>query len=132
MGAPFGVFALNLAAITAALCMGPEAHPDPQRRWLAAATAGVIYLLIGVFAAPLAALFVALPRELVIAIAGIALVPTIGRGLHAALADEAQRDAALVTFLVTASGLTLWGVGSAFWGVLFGGAALLAWRVRSA
>lgn len=131
IGAPFGVFALNLAAITAALCMGPEAHPDPQRRWLAAATAGVIYLLIGVFAAPLAALFVALPRELVVAIAGIALVPTIARGLHAALADETQRDAALVTFLVTASGLTLWGIGSAFWGVLFGVAALFAWRTHS-
>jgi benzoate membrane transport protein len=126
--APFGVFALNLAAITAALCMGPEAHPDPQRRWLAAAAAGVLYLLVAVFAAPLAALFLSLPKELVMTIAGLALLPTIGRGLHAALADEAQRDAALVTFLVTASGLTLWGIGPAFWGVVFGLIALIAWR----
>lgn len=126
--APFGVFALNLAAITAALCMGPEAHPDPQRRWLAAAAAGLLYLLVAVFAAPLAALFLSLPKELVMTIAGLALLPTIGRGLHAALADEAQRDAALVTFLVTASGLTLWGIGPAFWGVVFGLIALIAWR----
>lgn len=125
--APFGVFALNLAAITAALCMGPEAHPDPQRRWLAAAAAGVLYLLVGAFAAPLAAFFLSLPRELVVTVAGLALLPTIGRGLHAALQDEVQRDAALVTFLVTASGMTLWGVGSAFWGVVFGATALLVW-----
>ena len=130
--APFGVFALNLAAITAALCMGPEAHPDPQRRWLAAAAAGLLYLLVAVFAAPLAALFLSLPKELVMTIAGLALLPTIGRGLHAALADEAQRDAALVTFLVTASGLTLWGIGPAFWGVVFGLIALIAWRTPDA
>lgn len=130
--APFGVFALNLAAITAALCMGPEAHTDPQRRWLAAAAAGVLYLLVAVFAAPLAALFLSLPKELVMTIAGLALLPTIGRGLHAALADEAQRDAALVTFLVTASGLTLWGIGPAFWGVVFGLIALIAWRTPDA
>lgn len=126
--APFGVFALNLAAITAALCMGPEAHPDPARRWLAAAMAGVFYLLVALFAAPLAALFTALPTSLVATIAGLALLPTIGRGLHAALADDAQRDPALITFLVTASGLTLWGIGSAFWGVVFGVCALLAWQ----
>lgn len=130
--APFGVFALNLAAITAALCMGPEAHPDPQRRWLAAAAAGLLYLLVAVFAAPLAALFLSLPKELVMTIAGLALLPTIGRGLHVALADEAQRDAALVTFLVTASGLTLWGIGPAFWGVVFGLIALIAWRTPDA
>jgi benzoate membrane transport protein len=130
--APFGAFALNLAAITAALCMGPEAHPDPQRRWLAAAAAGVLYLLVAVFAAPLAALFVSLPKELVMTIAGLALLPTIGRGLHAALADDAQRDAALVTFLVTASGLTLWGIGPAFWGVVFGLIALIVWRTPDA
>jgi benzoate membrane transport protein len=76
--------------------------------------------------------FAALPRELVIAIAGLALLPTIGRGLQAAVADESERDPALVTFLVTASGLTLWGIGPAFWGVVFGVAALLAWRPRAA
>ena len=126
--APFGVFALNLAAITAALCMVPQAHPDPAKRWLAAAAAGVLYLVVGVCAVPLAAVFAAMPRELIVTIAGLALLPTIGRALHASLQLESQRDAALVTFLVTASGLTLWGIGSAFWGVLLGAATLLAWR----
>jgi benzoate membrane transport protein len=126
--APFGAFALNLAAITAALCMAPDVHPDPRRRWLAAAAAGGFYLAVAAFAAPIAGLFAALPRELVVAVAGLALIPTIARGLQVALADEHQRDPALVTFLVTASGLTLWGVGSAFWGVVFGAVALVAWR----
>jgi benzoate membrane transport protein len=130
--APFGAFALNLAAISAALCMGPDAHPDPRRRWLAAAAAGGFYLVFAAFAGPIAGVFAALPRELVIAVAGLALLPTIGRGLQAAVADESERDPALVTFLVTASGLTLWGIGPAFWGVVFGIAALLAWRARAA
>jgi|688.fasta_scaffold02110_12 benzoate membrane transport protein len=130
--APFGVFALNLAAITAALCMGPEAHPDPARRWLAAAMAGVFYLTVAVFAGPIAAWFVSLPRELVVAIAGVALLPTIGRSMHAALLDESQRDPALVTLLTTASGLTLAGIGSAFWGVVFGVLTMIVWRPRSA
>jgi benzoate membrane transport protein len=129
--APFGAFALNLAAISAALCMGPEAHPDPRRRWLAAAAAGGFYLAVAAFAGPLAALFAALPRELVVAVAGLALLPTIGRGLQAAVANDDEREPALVTFLVTASGLTLWGIGSAFWGVVFGVVALLAWRPRA-
>jgi benzoate membrane transport protein len=129
--APFGAFALNLAAISAALCMAPDVHPDPRRRWVAAAFAGSFYVAIALFAGPLAALFAALPREMVIALAGLALLPTIGRGLQAALANEAEREPALVTFLVTASGLVLWGVGSAFWGVVFGVAALLAWRPRA-
>ena len=129
--APFGAFALNLAAITAALCMAPDVHPDPNKRWLAAAAAGGFYLLVAAFAGPLAGLFAALPRELVVAIAGLALLPTIGRGLQAAVANEAERDPALVTFLVTASGLVLGGIGSAFWGVLAGVTALVAWRPRT-
>jgi benzoate membrane transport protein len=129
--APFGAFALNLAAISAALCMAPDVHPDPRRRWVAAACAGSFYLATAAFAGPLAALFAALPREMVIAVAGLALLPTIGRGLYAAVVDEAEREPALVTFLVTASGLELWGVGAAFWGVVFGVAALLAWRPRA-
>jgi benzoate membrane transport protein len=130
--APFGVFALNLAAITAALCMGPDAHPDPARRWLAAAMAGVFYLTVAAFAGPLAAWFVSLPRELVVAIAGVALLPTIGRSMHAALLDESQRDPALVTLLTTASGLTLAGIGSAFWGVVFGVVTMIVWQPRRA
>jgi benzoate membrane transport protein len=130
--APFGAFALNLAAISAALCMGPDAHPDPKRRWLAGVAAGGFYLAVAVFAGPIASLFVALPKEPVLAIAGLALLPTIGRGLQSALANEVERDPALITFLVTASGLTLWGVGPAFWGVVFGVTALIAWRPRAA
>ena len=130
--APFGVFALNLAAITAALCMGPDAHPDPARRWLAAAMAGAFYLTVAAFAGPLAAWFVSLPRELVVAIAGVALLPTIGRSMHAALLDESQRDPALVTLLTTASGLTLAGIGSAFWGVVFGVVTMIVWQPRRA
>jgi benzoate membrane transport protein len=125
--APFGGFAFNLAAITAAICMGPEAHADARRRYTAAVAAGVFYLLLGLFSAAVTALFAAFPRELVLAIAGLALLGTIGNGLLAALKDEAQRDAALITFLVTASGLTLWSIGSAFWGLVAG---LLALGVR--
>jgi benzoate membrane transport protein len=128
--APFGAFALNLAAITAALCMAPDVHPDPRKRWLAAAAAGVFYLVVAAFAGPIAQLFAALPREMVVAVAGLALLPTIARGLQAAVANDVEREPALVTFVVTASGVTLWGIGSAFWGVAFGVAALLAWRAR--
>ncbi|MEM8546371.1 MAG: benzoate/H(+) symporter BenE family transporter, partial [Cyanobacteria bacterium P01_H01_bin.119] len=112
--APFGAFTLNLAAITAAICMGPEAHKDPGKRYVAAVTAGVLYLVIGIFGATVGALFTALPQELVMAIAGLALLSTIGRGLASALAHDSEREPALITFLVTASGVTLWGIGSAF------------------
>lgn len=128
--APFGCYAINLAAITAAICMGREAHEDPARRYLASVFAGVFYLLVGLFGATVGALFAAFPRELVLAIAGLALFGTIGGGLATAMKDEAQREPALVTFLVTASGLSLGGIGSAFWGVVAGGLALamLDWR----
>jgi benzoate membrane transport protein len=122
--APFGGFQFNLAAITAAICMNPEADPDPARRYLAAVWAGVFYLLTGILGATVASLFTALPKELVAAIAGIALLGTIGNSLGGALLNEKERDAALLTFLVTASGLTLHGIGSAFWGLLLGLAVL--------
>ena len=117
---PFGGFALNLAAITAAICMGPEAHPDPARRYVAAVWAGVFYLLVGVFGATVARLFAAFPTELVLAIAGIALFGTLGNSLATALHAVDEREAALVTFLVTASGLSLLGIGAAFWGLVAG------------
>ncbi len=131
--APFGGYAINLAAITAAICMGREAHEDPARRYAAAATAGVFYLAIGLFfGAAVAGVFAAFPPELVAAIAGLALLGSIGGGLAAALKDEPYREAALITFLVTLSGLTLWGIGSAFWGVVAGALALFVqqWRPR--
>ena len=126
--APFGAFALNLAAITAAICMGREAHEDAARRYVAAIAAGVFYVVVGLFGATVAALFAAFPKELILAIAGIALLGTIGNSLAAALRDEAEREPALVTFLVTASGLSLAGIGSAIWGLLAGVVTLLVLR----
>jgi benzoate membrane transport protein len=108
--------------------MGREAHEDPARRYLAAAAAGAFYLVLGLFGATVGALFAAFPRELVMAVAGLALIGTIASGLRAALHDDAQREPALITFLVTASGVTLLGVGSAFWGLVAGLAALLLLR----
>ena len=118
--APFGGFAFNLAAITAAICMSPAADPDPAQRYRASVWAGVFYLFTGLFGATVAALFGALPAALIAAIAGLALLGTIGNSLGAALADEHEREAALVTFLATASGMSLFGIGSAFWGLLLG------------
>jgi len=118
--APFGGFTLNLAAITAAICMGREAHEDPRRRYVAAVFAGIFYLIVGIFGATVVALLVAFPPELVSAIAGLALLATIGNGLALAVGSENQREPALVTFLVTASGVTLAGIGSAFWGLVAG------------
>lgn len=130
--APFGGYALNLAAITAAICMGREAHEDPARRWVAAAAAGVFYIVLGLLGGAVVALIAAFPAVLVLAVAGFALLGTIGSGLAAAMKDERQRDAALITFVVSASGLTLWGVGSAFWAVAAGVLALAVqhWRAR--
>lgn len=130
--APFGAFALNLSAITAAICMGREAHPDPARRYVAAVSCGAIYCLIGIFGAAVAGVLSAFPREFVIAIAGLALLGSIGNGLALALRDDAHRESALITFLVTLSGLTLWGIGSAFWGVVAGALALFVqqWQPR--
>ena len=128
--APFGAFALNLAAITAAICMGREAHPDPARRYTAAVVCGAIYCLIGLFGAAVTGVLTAFPRELVLAVAGLALLGSIGGGLAVAMKDELHREAALITFLVTLSGVTLGGIGSAFWGVVAGALALFVqqWR----
>jgi benzoate membrane transport protein len=128
--APFGGYALNLAAITAAICMGREAHEDRNRRWVASAAAGVFYIVVGLLGGAVVGLIAAFPKELVLAVAGFALLGTIGAGLSVAMKDEQQREAALITFLVTASGLTLWGVGAAFWGVVAGVLALAVQRWR--
>ena len=131
--APFGAFALNLSAITAAICMGREAHPDPARRYIAAVSCGLIFCVIGLFGAAVTGVLTAFPRELVVAIAGLALLGSIGGGLAIALKDDAHREAALITFLVTLSGLSLAGIGSAFWGVVAGALALFVqqWRPRA-
>ena len=128
--APFGAFGLNLAAITAAICMGPEAHADKTKRYTAAVWCGLFYMLIGTFGAVVAGLLAAFPSELVMAIAGLALLGSIGGGLVAALQEERSREAALITFLVTLSGVVIAGIGSAFWGVVAGGLALCVQHYR--
>lgn len=129
--APFGGYALNLSAITAAICMGEEAHADKGKRYTAALACGLIYIAIGLVGAAVTGLLLAFPKELVLAIAGLALLGTIGGGLHAALKDDAHREAALITFLVTLSGVVIAGIGSAFWGVVAGAIALFVQQFGS-
>jgi len=128
--APFGAFSLNLSAITAAICMGPEAHLDPKRRYTAAVSCGGLYVLVGLFGATIIGVLTAFPKELVAAIAGLALLGSIAGGLRVALDRDQDREAAIVTFLVTLSGLSLGGVGSAFWGVVAGALALAVQHYR--
>src|SRR4051812_48975895 len=118
--APFGAFGLTLAAITAAICTGPQAHPDPRKRYVAGVWAGIFYLAIGLLGATVGSLLTALPTALVLGIAGIGLLGTISSSLTSALLTDRWREAAVVTFLATASGLKLLGVGSAFWGLIAG------------
>lgn len=129
--APFGAYALNLAAMTAAICMGREAHEDPSRRYVAAVAAGVFYVALGLVGGAVVGLLQAFPRELVLTVAGLALLGTIAGGLAVALKGEAQRDAAALTFLVTLSGISVAGIGSAFWGVVAGSVALGVQHYRS-
>ena len=125
--APFGGHAVNLSSITAALCASPDASQDPGKRWIAAATTGVTYVVFGLLAGAVTT-FAAGAPILVEAVAGLALLNPFGSALHNALADSREREAALVTFLVTASGVTIYGVGGAFWGLLAGGAVLALTR----
>lgn len=129
--APFGAFALNLSAITASICMGEEAHPDRNKRYTAAVVCGVLYLLMGLVGAAVTGLLLAFPHELVMAIAGLALLGSISQGLLVALQDESHREAAIITFLVTLSGVVVAGIGSAFWGVVAGAVALFVQKYGS-
>lgn len=129
--APFGGFGINFAAITAAIVMGPESHEDASKRYVGALVAGVCYLLIAVFASTVSAFFQSVPSELVGALAGIALIATIANSLSAAVKDEFSREPAILTFLTTASGISLFGIGSAFWGLFVGGAAMAALHRKS-
>ncbi len=119
--APLGGFALNFAAITAAISMGPESHPLPRKRYVAAVAAGVLYILIGLFAGTVTSLFSAFPAEMIAGIAGFALLATVANALQSSLAREENREAAYITFAVAASGISLFGVGAAFWAVVVGG-----------
>ncbi len=124
VGAPFGGHAINLAAITAALAAGPDADPDPGRRWIASVTAGAVYVVLGLGAALATALIAACPPLLVKAVAGLALISALGGALATALSDEDRRDAAVVTLVTCASGITVLGVSAAFWGLVAGLAVL--------
>jgi benzoate membrane transport protein len=130
LGAPLGGHAVNLAAITAALCAGPEAGPEPARRWRAAVIAGLVYIGFGLLAGAAVAVMAAAPPVLIQAVAGLALLGAFGNAIQGAVAVPAQREAAVITFLVTASGLSVLGVSGAFWGLLAGGAMLLLHRPR--
>ena len=128
--APFGAFSVNLAAITAAICMGKDSHEDPEKRYYASAIAGGGYLIVGALGATVSTLFLAFPRELIASIAGMALFGTITNGLTVAMSVEKDREPALITLLVSASGLSLFGIGSAFWGLIIGALALMIFRFK--
>jgi len=130
--APFGGFAINLAAITAAICTGAEAHADADKRYLAGLSTGACYLLLGIFSSVIASLFSAFPVEFILALAGLALLSTIANSLHTAMANDAARESAVITFVVTASGLNLFGIGAAFWGLVAGVTAYLVFtKIRT-
>lgn len=118
--APFGSHAFNIAAITAAICTGPQAHEDPSKRWIAGIAAGLFYTLVGVFGVTLAAVFMAFPATFITTLAGLALLGTIGASLASAMADPKTREASLITFLAAAANITLLGIGGAFWGLVIG------------
>jgi benzoate membrane transport protein len=130
LAAPFGSHAVNLAAITAQLCAGPEAHPDPARRYWAAVVSGTGYVLFGLLAGAAASFIAASPPLLIEAVAGLALLGAFGGALMGAVAEPKEREAAVITFVVAASGMSFFGVSGAFWGLLAGGAmhALAKWR----
>ena len=129
VGAAGGLYMVNLAAITAALSAGPDAHPDRNRRWIASVTAGVVYLLLGLTAGLWVALLASAPPLLIEAVAGLALLGTLGSALSAALAQEEGREAAVITFVISASGISVLGIGAPFWGLVVGlGAHLLLSR----
>jgi len=123
--APLGGHTLNFAAITAAMCAGPDSHPDPARRWVASFAGGVAYLFLGLGATLAAALVTAAPQVLIQAATGLALLGAFGGALAGAIGVAAHRDAAIVTFVTAASGLSFFGVGAAFWGIVAGGAFML-------
>ncbi len=120
LAAPFGAHSVTLGAISAAICTGPEAHAEPSKRYIAAATYGVSYFALSIVAGAVAVFFQALPAALLAALAGLALLGTIMGGMAAAMANPQRREAALITLLATASGFSFWGIGSAFWSLVAG------------
>lgn len=129
--APLGGYAFNLAAITAAIVLNPHAHPQTDQRYTAAVWAGLFYIGMGLLGGAVAGLLAAFPAALILGVAGLALLGTIANGMASALAEPRSREAAIITFLVTLSGVTLLGVGSAFWGLVAGGLTLFVEHYRS-
>ncbi len=129
--APFGGYTFNLAAITAAIVLNPHAHADASKRYTAAMWAGIFYIVMGLLGGAVAGLLAAFPAALIMGVAGMALLGTIANGLSTSLADPGKREAALITFLVTLSGVTLLGVGSAFWGLVAGVLTLFVEHFRA-
>jgi benzoate membrane transport protein len=128
--APFGASTTNLAAISAAICTGPDVHPDPAKRWKTGPFYALAYLIFALFGASLVAIFAVLPQSLIALVAGLALLGPLTNALSIALQKENERMAATVTFAVTASGLVLFGIGSAFWGLVAGLAVLALDRFK--
>jgi benzoate membrane transport protein len=127
--APFGGHSVNLAAITAALCAGPESHPDPARRWIASMAFGISFVVLAISASFAATFIAASPPLLIQAVAGLALLSTLANSASAALADEKDRLPAILTFVTTASGLSFFGIGAAFWGLIAGGLLMAILRL---
>ncbi|RZJ92374.1 MAG: benzoate transporter, partial [Brevundimonas sp.] len=126
--APFGAYGINMAAIVAAICTGPDAHPDPAKRWIVGVLYGGLYLVAALFAAPLAGLFIAMPPAALAVLTGLALIGPLTGALSGAMAEPDHREAAVIAFAATASGVALFGIGSAFWGLLAGFITLAALR----
>lgn len=126
--APFGAYGINMAAIVAAICTGPDAQPDPAKRWIVGVLYGGLYLVAALFAAPLAGLFIAMPPASLAVLTGLALIGPLTGALSGAMAEPDHREAAVIAFAATASGVALFGIGSAFWGLLAGFITLAALR----
>lgn len=129
--APFGCYTVNIAAISAAVSLDDQVHPDPSKRYIAGISCGFFYILMGLFAATLTSLLMSFPHLFIIALAGIALLGTISHNISIAFSDVNDREAALMTFLFSASGVQFFGIGSAFWGLLFGFAVTFIFRFKA-
>jgi len=128
--APFGCYSVNIAAISAAVSLDDQVHPDPSKRYIAGISCGLFYILMGLFAATLVSLLMSFPPIFIVALAGIALFATISHNIAVAFANVEEREAALLTFLCSASGVQFWGIGSAFWGLLLGIFVLVLFKFK--
>ncbi len=118
--APFGAHMVNMAAISAAICTGPDTHPDPSKRWIAGVWYGIIWCLIALLTAPILAIILAMPKALIVTVAGLGLIGSLAASLGGAMADDRMRFAAVVTLVVGASSLSMFGIGAAFWALMAG------------